>query len=396
MGAGEFVKLSALAKSHAEKALANEDARLSRIYRDHESEFYALAKNGAGVDAARLAAAMTYEVEAETYLRRNPPSYFTASDSLAKGIEALRRAHADADLVTKLKGRLREYQLQSKAEMTGHEIQIDREDIDLSKAIDQIQTLVTHDDLLEALKLLSFARSLTSYEEVKNEVIKLAQDHPLSHFIGASILDNSGRVQAHLKSLHPGEGNQEEALEGRIFRHASEFLWRFRAQVYIEPARRKIWDQHFPSEGEFDFLVTNNPFVPPGHEGIFSRGIYYGLCGDMLLAAHLLAPQVENSIRHVLEQRGVDVSNLDSDLTQQVKTLGPLLSLPETKQIFGPEYIFEFRGLLIEKLGYSFRHRIAHGFVSEGACYGPECSNLWWLVVRLCCTPFMYPESEET
>lgn len=129
--------------------------------------------------------------------------------------------------------------------------------------------------------------------------------------------------------------------------------------------------------------------MPPGHQGIYRRGLYYGLCGDMLLAAHLLTPQLENSIRYVLEQNGVDVSNLESDLTQPVKTLGPLLTLPATTEIFGPDGVFELRGLLIEKLGYSFRHRVAHSFVSKGECYGPECSNLWWLALRLCYIPLM-------
>jgi len=109
----------------------------------------------------------------------------------------------------------------------------------------------------------------------------------------------------------------------------------------------------------------------------------------MLISSHLLAPQVENSIRYVLEQNDVDVSNLESDLTQPVKTLGPLLSMPETKNIFGEDGCFEFRGLLIEKTGYSFRNQIAHGFVSEPACYGPEALNLWWIVLRLCCTPIV-------
>jgi hypothetical protein len=114
----------------------------------------------------------------------------------------------------------------------------------------------------------------------------------------------------------------------------------------------------------------------------------------MLLAAHLLAPQIENSIRYILEQNGVDVSNLDSDLTQPVKTLGPLLSMAETKNIFGDDLLFELRGLLIEKTGYSFRHQVAHGFASEGACYGPEALNVWWLVLRLCCTPIALAEQE--
>jgi hypothetical protein len=100
-----------------------------------------------------------------------------------------------------------------------------------------------------------------------------------------------------------------------------------------------------------------------------------------------LTPQVENSIRFVLEQNGVDVSNLESDLTQPVKVLGPIFGLPEMKTIFGDALCFELRGLLIEKTGYSFRNRVAHGFVTEGECYSVAATNLWWLVLRLCYTP---------
>jgi hypothetical protein len=83
----------------------------------------------------------------------------------------------------------------------------------------------------------------------------------------------------------------------------------------------------------------------------------------------------------------VDISNLESDLTQPVKVLGPLFSLPEIKTIFGEDLCFELRGMLIQKTGYSFRNRIAHGFVSEGECYGDAAINVWWLALRLCYVP---------
>jgi hypothetical protein len=117
------------------------------------------------------------------------------------------------------------------------------------------------------------------------------------------------------------------------------------------------------------------------------RGLFYGLAADLLLASHLLTLQIENSLRCVLQERGFDVTNLESDLTQPVKVLGPLFSLPEMKTIFGEDLCFELRGLLIEKTGYSFRNRIAHGFVGEGECYGDAAMNVWWLALRLCYTP---------
>jgi hypothetical protein len=48
---------------------------------------------------------------------------------------------------------------------------------------------------------------------------------------------------------------------------------------------------------------------------------------------------------------------------------------------------FELRGCLIEKTGYDFRNRVAHGFVSEGECYSNAGVMVWWLVLRLCLMP---------
>ena len=111
---------------------------------------------------------------------------------------------------------------------------------------------------------------------------------------------------------------------------------------------------------DLSFVVENNPFIPPDHEGIFLRGLHAGFHGDFIVASHLLPLQIENSLRYVLEENGVDVSNLMSDGTQPVKVLGAILGIPATKQIFGEQLCFELRGCLIEKTGYDFRNRVAH------------------------------------
>ena len=78
---------------------------------------------------------------------------------------------------------------------------------------------------------------------------------------------------------------------------------------------------------DLSFVVENNPFIPPDHEGIFLRGLHAGFHGDFIVASHLLPLQIENSLRYVLEENGVDVSNLMSDGTQPVKVLGAILGV---------------------------------------------------------------------
>lgn len=43
--------------------------------------------------------------------------------------------------------------------------------------------------------------------------------------------------------------------------------------------------------------------------------------------------------------------------------------MEETKKALGKALHFEVRGDLIEKTGYDFRNKAAHGFVSEHDCY---------------------------
>ena len=68
--------------------------------------------------------------------------------------------------------------------------------------------------------------------------------------------------------------------------------------------------------------------------------------------------------------------------------------MPESKQIFGDHLCFELRGCLIEKTGYDFRNRVAHGFVHEGECYSHAGVTVWWLVLRICLTPIFQTIAE--
>lgn len=397
MGAGDPIELAKIAHEHALKADQESDPRRSRTYFDHEADFWAVAKAKESEATARLASAMTYELEAEKCLSRSAPSLLAASHFLTLGIEALRRAHADQAVVSRLRKKLREYQRDSLKEMKPLMLDSDiankvREASE--KTAEKVAKYIEHPDLEEALKRLAFAPQIASPAKLRDEVVKLAKDHPLSNLFEATLLDNAGRVKERIGGLLDSGAAQEENIEARMFQNAAQFIWPDRAATFIEPGRRQIWLQHRPRPHDLSFLVVDNPFVPQEHELIFLRGLFYGLAGDMMLAAHLLTPQLENSIRYVLEQNDVDVSNLESNLTQPVKTLGPLLSMPETKKIFGEDWCFELRGLLIEKTGYSFRHQVAHGFISEAACYGPEPLNVWWIALRLCYTPIALTDED--
>ena len=173
--------------------------------------------------------------------------------------------------------------------------------------------------------------------------------------------------------------------------------WKISVEWRILPASLRISKEHSIRRRDLLFLVTNNPFIPPGHEGFYLRGIQAGFFGDCTIAMHMLIPQLEASVRNVIQQHGGLTSTRESDGTQKEKDINQLLWDEKLGTIFGQDILFDLRGILIEKCGCNMRNELAHGLMPENAFYRLESVYLWWLVIRLCwigykCIPEELPE----
>ena len=135
-------------------------------------------------------------------------------------------------------------------------------------------------------------------------------------------------------------------------------------------------------------LCTNNPFIPSNHEEFFAKGIFSGLRGDFLTACHLLVPQIENSLRHLLELRAEEPTTLHANKEQERDGLKALLENPEIIKIFGIDGVIHLRTLLIDKRYPGLRHSVAHGFVPSDYFYGTGAIYTWWLIFRIIMVPY--------
>jgi hypothetical protein len=169
------------------------------------------------------------------------------------------------------------------------------------------------------------------------------------------------------------------------------------AQAFIEPARKQIISEHIIQKSEDHKikesyllpLVSNNPFVPSGRENLFAKGLYAGLIGDFITSTHILIPQIENSVRYLLSNRGAITSGIDNKNNgiQQEHNLNTTLfpsKYPQITSIFDEDTLFELQGLLIEKSGSNLRNRMAHGLINDNEFFSPIFSYLWWVTLRLC------------
>jgi len=277
MSAGDPVELALLAHQQATKADEGDDPHRARTYYDYEADFCGEAKDADKQAAAQLASAMTYEREADKALKRSAPSLIVASHFLTQGIEALRRAHVTPEVIARLRTKLREYQSDAFKEMKPLALDpkiLEKAREEREKIAEKVAKHVEHSSLEEALKRLAFIHQVISPSKLRGEVLELAKKYPLGSLFEASLLDNAGRVKERIPGLLDEGDRQDESILGRMFQHAAQFDWPDRAGSFIEPGRRQIWLQHLPRVQDLSFLVVNNPFVPPGHEGFFYAGFF--------------------------------------------------------------------------------------------------------------------------
>ena len=387
---GDSAKYIPLCESLALRTATNKNPLFARNYWDAKQRWHLKSKDSEGAKQARIRAAETYVDEAELALQRPTPSYSVAASFLAQAVEALRRANEDEKRIQELHQRLLAYQKQSLSELKPMS-----HSTDISEMVKAATSGVKGKNLREAVFCLATLFPPTNVSALKKQVEENAQQFPMSHLFSAVFLDDEGRVTAHKPGMLSTNKEQLEiATEAEMFNNLRTIHWPLSVQGLIEPARWQIEQEHHPQVRDLAFVVVDNPFVPPGREGIFARGLQAGFSGNWLIAAHLLVPQIENSIRYVLAQRGVIVSKLNTGGVQEVRHLDTLLKLPETIETFSPNAVFDLRGLLVEKFGCNLRNRLTHGLMHVGHFYSTESVYVWWLVLRLCCVPLIFQERQ--
>ena len=198
----------------------------------------------------------------------------------------------------------------------------------------------------------------------------------------------AGQVVASRPSLlSPNPEEREEATRYEMFRLAGHHR-DLMVNGLILPALWQLHREHRFSNRDWTALLRHSPFVPQGREWLFARGFQAGWDGDWDVATHLLAPQVENSIRHILFQNSVLASTLRSGV-QSEQGLDQTLLKPELALLLGENLVFDLRGLLTEKAGGYLRHKTAHGLAAFDEFYSVHSVYLWWLTLRLCLLPLI-------
>ena len=262
--------------------------------------------------------------------------------------------------------------------------------IDLTEHARHSREAVGGQKLSRALaKFVSLSQSAEP-EELYEQAREQARNNPLSAMMAATVVDDEGKVVAESPGLMGGPEDEERTLCQIILRNGS-LSRQFDVEGLIEPARQVIQAEHAPDFRDIRPIIEMTPFVAEDRLDIVSIGVGRFLGGDYISAVHILVPQLENILRHILELAGKDTSAIQSDMTQESRSLSVLLGDPELRnaleEILGPAILFEIENLFDRRGGPALRHDLAHGRMTAGECNGTDSVYACWFIFRLLCLP---------
>ncbi|QOW21104.1 DUF4209 domain-containing protein [Novilysobacter avium] len=300
---------------------------------------------------------------------------------LTEAISILRRAKADPTRIQALRDQLTHYERAS-LDHYGHH----------SHEFDATEWIKWIDEQLEApsffaslLRMAYRANKTLRMEELEARVRKNAEDHPLSHFFASSHANAEGAIVARTSAF---DANDPTSVREHMIRDATQFDLNLRARIMVSRSIYALYSSYQPSFQGIKEIVETSIVAPDAQSETLARGLFAGFTADWLGASAYLIPAMEPFVRHQLKRVGAHTMALDEHGVQHEKTLGELLSTPETEAFFGKDLVFELQVHLVEQAGFNLRNKYCHGLMSDDALESAGIMSLWWLLWRMILFPW--------
>lgn len=316
--------------------------------------------------------AKAYEMSADKAVKMK--NNLKASYDIQNAMRVVAEINDKARLVA-LEKKLNTVNVAVAGDMVSHEISVD-----MTPVVEKVKSLMAGKEGDEALMQFALITRPSPYDQVKENVKKIADDCPVSTIMEAQVQADDGRIVY----KRPSRLEEPELFEKiEIIRTYMQYQEVGGASAF-SMGRKCL--QELPSEAideALKKLIENSVFVPPGKEEVFYRGIRAGIQSDSMVFMYLIVPQFENSIRYLFQVYGYKHLQTAADGTQKVKHLNNMMSDSAAEEIFGKDMLWEIKALISEPYGQHLRFDICHGVAKDSDLTSTRANCLLWLVIHL-------------
>jgi hypothetical protein len=184
----------------------------------------------------------------------------------------------------------------------------------------------------------------------------IAEKCVITYKIRRQMYDHNGRLVASLDSI-------DNDIIGHLISHISQLM---QLEIpFLHCAMSGFINKFEMTKDKIIELIFKSPIFDQHNKEFVEAGVQAYLNENHLVAAHLLIPQIEAAIRNLLNLAGGSVIKPNINGGFDYRTLGDLLKDDLLNKIlddcFGTDFIFYFKILFLEKLGWNIRNNICHG-----------------------------------
>lgn len=341
------------------KIIGDLEGRLRRLSSPDEGK----APDPWGSECAALRLARYYRrCNKPEDVRRVLKAYGAAFEQIAQGASGmqasgwLQSVHAhfrefglNAEAETVLL-KVREYAKKSRDEMAVHtdKIEIPKQEMD------QFLEHVTRGTLSESLHRTA-VEFVADKERIVEQIKRMRESAPLVSMLPLTIVDHEGRPTSHI-------GSVDSDIDGRIAHQISQNM-RY-GQMFLVLTLNHIRAKYSVSADDLLNHFRQSPVFPEDGMSMLRAGLDAYLRDDHLAAAHLLVPQIESAVRHLLHLCGGNLWKPHRGGGLVLKNLEDLFREEAVVASLKEDTVLTLRVTLTDQRGWNLRNGICHGLLT--------------------------------
>jgi hypothetical protein len=235
--------------------------------------------------------------------------------------------------------------------------------------IRKLTSLTLGEVLTEIVNETSF---LPNLRRIKLEVEETKKKSPLSFVIPrVSIRDDNPVWKSQ---------TEEELLEEHIVQRVA-MDYKIKSGMFGDIMKELESEKNLDHVSLLVFLSSSGVYEKDSLNMI-GTGLERYFSEDFPSALHLLIPQLERTLRNMLEKLGVATTILRGRVVEE-KTLGRILKEPKLEEFLGEDVSCYLRTFLIDKRGDNLRNDIAHGLITREKCTRNMANTLLFIFLLL-------------
>lgn len=260
-------------------------------------------------------------------------------------------------------------------------VELELPPVDISDSVKKSREHVSGKESLRiALLYFSTVCILPSLKDVKEGEQKSIENPSIIDDIHSIIIAQDGRCVASVPGINFDGG--DAVLNHRIQKNFQINIY-FAVKGHILPALSKLRDEYSVTLPVLKSLCECSVLVPKGRENLTAYALWLGFGGDFGNAIHLLCPQFENMIRVELKRVGAQTRPITNNGIEHEIGLSNLMELPECKEVFGEDLVFEIKSIFTDPLGSNLRNDVAHGLLDDSSSSSIQSVYAWWMILKM-------------